>query len=328
MKKLYLLAAYIYASCAFVCASSANATLTNFESSWGNFTTSTSSGTIKSFTRRSGSTPSSGTGPTSGAENSNYYAYLETSYGSAYTKGDTAYLTSASITASHLSFYYHMYGSDIGTLAVEKSTSSGWKRIWEISGQQQTSNSAPWIKQTLALSLKPEAHKIRFVAIAKGSYRGDIALDQIKFESAAQPSVTYHYDALGRLVTVEDVIIGNKQYQYDPAGNRKEFIGQANEPVANTAPTARNDSVSVRGMYSAYRVNVLSNDTDVDGDQLTITSINNSDGRISVSNAGGGNIDVVVVYSSSTSFSTGFSYTVSDGKAQSSATVTVYYSNY
>ncbi|HOY23169.1 MAG TPA: chitobiase/beta-hexosaminidase C-terminal domain-containing protein, partial [Cellvibrio sp.] len=36
----------------------------------------------------------------------------------------------------------------------------------------------------------------------------------------AQTTVNYQYDALGRLVTVEDTQNGNRGYVYDAAGNR------------------------------------------------------------------------------------------------------------
>ncbi|WP_016955454.1 Ig-like domain-containing protein [Catenovulum agarivorans] len=316
------------ACCLTTMALNVNASETNFETGFGQFTNPASGSGYKSFTRRTGATPSGGTGPNSGAENSNYYVYMETSSGAAHYAGDTAILTSGSATASHVSFYYHMYGLDIGTLAVEILDGSVWRPIWQISGQQQTSASALWVKQTLALSLKPEVHKVRFVTIAKGGYRGDIAIDQIKFESPTEPNLIYQYDTLGRLTLVEDSIIGNKSYDYDPAGNRKTVTGNSSTPPENTPPVAKNDSVYLYGLYQTVKVNVLANDTDADGDNLNITAINNSDGRLSVSNAGGGNINVMVVYSSSSSFSTGFTYTVSDGTSQSTATVSVYFSNY
>jgi len=297
---------------------------TTFETNWGDFTSSTA----YKFYRIQGATPSSGTGPSSGAEGSKYYVYFETSGGASYYSGNTAYLTSSTITASHLSFYYHMYGANIGTLAVEVLDGSRWSRIWQLSGQQQTSSSANWVKQTLALSLNPEPHQVRFVAMAVGGYRGDIALDQIRFENPTAPSVQYHYDELGRLTVVEDQLFGDKSYEYDPAGNRTVLNGNSGVSVANSPPLAKNDYVSLHGLYSSAGVNVLSNDTDPDGDPLTVVSIKNSDGRFSVFDAGGGYLNVTVGYSSTSSFTSGFTYTVSDGINSSTGTVTVSYSSY
>ena len=64
--------------------------------------------------RTSGSTPNSGTGPSSAKEGS-YYMFLETSGGST---GATAYLESPSLSgvfSLDVSFWYHCYGSSIGS---------------------------------------------------------------------------------------------------------------------------------------------------------------------------------------------------------------------
>ncbi|PKH88496.1 hypothetical protein CXF79_06050 [Colwellia sp. Bg11-28] len=36
------------------------------------------------------------------------------------------------------------------------------------------------------------------------------------------PEITYKYDALGRLIKVTDSMNGDRDYDFDPAGNRKE----------------------------------------------------------------------------------------------------------
>jgi YD repeat-containing protein len=188
------------------------------------------------FGRHSGSTPSSGTGPNSGAEGSTYYIFLETSGGAANSYNDASVMESGSIwkntinNAGAMSFYYHMYGTNIGTLAIEVTTTSGstnngWQRIWEISGQQHYSSSAAWTKQSLDLdafkTIFGSFNTVRFVAIAKGGYRGDIAIDLVNFEISTSTTISYRYDALGRLVCVVDPTNGEREYQYDAAGNRE-----------------------------------------------------------------------------------------------------------
>jgi YD repeat-containing protein len=212
----------------------------NFEYSWDMFyqNSPVSSGGLDYGTylgRRSGATPSSGTGPSSGAEGSNYYIFLETSGGAANSNNDASVMESGSVwrstidNAGAMSFYYHMYGTDIGTLAVEVTTASGstnngWQRIWELSGQQHSSSSAAWAKQTLNLDAFKTTfgsfNTVRFVAIAKGGYRGDIAIDLVNFETSTSTILRYRYDALGRVICVEDSNNGNRDFTYDKAGNR------------------------------------------------------------------------------------------------------------
>jgi outer membrane protein OmpA-like peptidoglycan-associated protein len=94
-------------------------------------------------------------------------------------------------------------------------------------------------------------------------------------------------------------------------------------PVPNNAPIARNDEyiIGCQQPNPPQTFDVLANDTDADGDPLTITA---------VTQAGNGNVAIAsggknVVYTPSTCFSrVSFTYTISDGKGgTSTATVTV-----
>ncbi|MCP3668906.1 MAG: hypothetical protein GY814_00405, partial [Gammaproteobacteria bacterium] len=148
---------------------------------WSNVT----SGDNKDWTRDSGGTPSSATGPLTGAGGSSYYMYLETSSGSADAAGDTAILLGPTISGSniHLQFDYHMYGINTGTLAVDVFTGGGWvNNVWSISGQQQFSNSALYESADVDLSAYTVS-QIRFRATAIGGYQGDIAIDNLEVVS-------------------------------------------------------------------------------------------------------------------------------------------------
>jgi len=92
-------------------------------------------------------------------------------------------------------------------------------------------------------------------------------------------------------------------------------------PVGNTAPVAHADTITTES-NTAVTIDVLSNDSDVDGDALSISKVSQpAHGAVTVS---GGNL----VYSPATDYSgqDSFSYTVSDGKggeASTAVTVTV-----
>ncbi|AUM13672.1 thrombospondin type 3 repeat-containing protein [Ketobacter alkanivorans] len=154
---------------------------TDFESGYGDWQNITTTEDNKNWTRDSAGTPSSGTGPVSGAGDSAYYAYLETSSGGAYTSGDTAILLGPELSGANvqLSFKYHMYGSSMGSLAVDVLSEGSWiNSVWSISGQQHTSNSAAYSQADVDLS-GYSVQQIRFRATAAGSYTGDMALDDI-----------------------------------------------------------------------------------------------------------------------------------------------------
>jgi lysophospholipase L1-like esterase len=93
-------------------------------------------------------------------------------------------------------------------------------------------------------------------------------------------------------------------------------------PAGNTAPVAQNDSGTTTAQ-TPLTINVLSNDSDLDGDPLTIS-------RFDSLSAGGGSISLnpnnTLTYSPTATFSGNdrFSYSISDGKGgTSSATVSV-----
>lgn len=196
----------------------------NFESDLSGFSNSG----VKQFSRKSGLTPTNNTGPNGGA-GSNFYVFMETSSGGANTSGDTAYLSASGITGTSVSFYYHMYGANIGLLAFEVYYNSNWVRVWQVEGQQQPNSNAAWIKQNISLAFYPGSKSVRFAAIAKGGELGDIALDEIQFSTANSTTLNYGYDALGRVICVEDPTNGNRDFDYDDAGNRTNVsIGVCN----------------------------------------------------------------------------------------------------
>ena len=84
------------------------------------------------FTRRSGGTPSSSTGPSSGPlGGSSYYYYAETSGGSTGKEFGMDYVAPCAVAS--VTFKYNMYGNQMGTISV--SSSSGVS-AWSKSGDQ------------------------------------------------------------------------------------------------------------------------------------------------------------------------------------------------
>jgi len=128
------------------------------------------------WTRRSGGTPSGGTGPSSAADGRTY-VFTETS--SPRRSGDTAILESPPIdmpaAPMKLEFKYHMYGSSMGSLSV----AVGGSRVFHKNGNQGNS----WKVGTIDLSTHAgkQISKIQFVGVRGSSYRGDMAIDAVKF---------------------------------------------------------------------------------------------------------------------------------------------------
>ena len=144
------------------------------------------SGDDGNWVRDSGGTPSSGTGPSSGA-NGSFYMFLEAS-----TNGSngqiganaTAILESDCIdlsgeTTADFSFQYHMYGTSVGSLIIQTSNDNGasWTNQWSQSGNQGNN----WVPVNISLDgFAGETIKIRIVGTTGSSWSSDIAVDDVK----------------------------------------------------------------------------------------------------------------------------------------------------
>ncbi|MEX2963364.1 Ig-like domain-containing protein [Microbulbifer sp. TYP-18] len=127
----------------------------------------------------------------------------------------------------------------------------------------------------------------------------------------------FGYDALGRLTSASDQINGDRFYQYDAAGNRT-FVGDGGE-VSNGPPSAVEDSIVLVDRVSGI-FNLTSNDTDPDGNDLTIISVTQpTNASVSIHSANEVSIIGAEINSTGT-----FSYTISDGNgAESTASVSL-----
>ncbi|PQV46975.1 MAM domain-containing protein meprin/A5/mu [Jejuia pallidilutea] len=151
------------------------------------------SGDDFNWTRDSGGTPSSGTGPSTG-NSSTWYMFIETS--SPRTNGDTANLESpcfnlTAASAATFSFWYHIYGGNIGGLFVELSTDNGStypNLLWSETNQVQTSNAQAYNQISLNLAAYVgQTVKIRFRGVRGASWNGDIAIDNVSMTAILGP---------------------------------------------------------------------------------------------------------------------------------------------
>ncbi|MEZ4828067.1 MAG: GEVED domain-containing protein [Bacteroidia bacterium] len=132
----------------------------------------------------------SGTGPindhTAGGDT---YMYTETSFG---FTGDTYILTSPCIdltaaTAPRLSYWYHMYGPGMGTLAVYVTTSGGFDSlVYGLSGPQQFAETDPWLEAIVDLGWAIDSTvQLRFVGVFGPSFQSNMAIDDISIYNAS-----------------------------------------------------------------------------------------------------------------------------------------------
>mgnify|MGYP003670956012 CR=1 FL=1 len=156
-----------------------------FESGFGAWTQSTSDDF--NWTRRSGATPSSNTGPSSANEGSQY-VFMESSSPNYSTK--RAILVSpcfnlAGQNQGTLTFKYHMYGaSSMGSLNLAISTDDGssWTTLWTRSGNQGNS----WQDASIDLSsYSGNSVQLRLDGTTGTTWQGDMAVDAISITNGS-----------------------------------------------------------------------------------------------------------------------------------------------
>ena len=136
------------------------------------------------WTRDSGGTPSSNTGPASGSDGS-FYMFVEASGNGTGFPNKRAILNSPCFdlgaeTEASFIFDYHMFGStDGGSVALEVSTDDGssWTSIWSQTGNQGNQ----WNSVTIDLAAYVGGSiQLRFNRLTGGTWQSDVAIDNTR----------------------------------------------------------------------------------------------------------------------------------------------------
>ncbi|MEL7532785.1 MAG: T9SS type A sorting domain-containing protein, partial [Bacteroidota bacterium] len=168
------------------------------------------------WTRDSGGTPSSGTGPSTGADGA-WYMYIEAS--SPNFPAKTAIFESpcfdlSSLASPEYTFSYHMLGSAVGTVSLQISTDNGasWPiTLWTLSGDQGSA----WNDESIDLSAYAGSSiKLRYAGTTGTSWQGDIVIDDINLAEAAAsgcPTINFNSYTINSYGGTQDA--GSSQVQ-------------------------------------------------------------------------------------------------------------------
>ena len=144
-----------------------------------------------------GKTDTENTGPSSDINSTGNYVYIENNP-SICTGGADVILQSrcidilSNISGCDMSFYYHMFGSDITFLRLEISKDNGntWEVLFLASGNQGD----VWKRVTISLKKYDKLSAIfRFTGRTSSSSLGDIAIDQIEFYKSKPTTAFYTF---------------------------------------------------------------------------------------------------------------------------------------
>ncbi|XP_061175697.1 MAM and LDL-receptor class A domain-containing protein 1-like [Saccostrea echinata] len=142
-------------------------------------------GDDRDWMRQSGSTPSSSTGPSSDhtlGTTSGYYMYLEAS--SPVQVNDTAILQYKTLPSDQpfcLNFWYHMYGSTMGSLRImaKDCVTNTRRELWKESG----SKGDAWKNACLLVEQHSHDYNLQIEAVRGSNYHSDIGIDDVQVDT-------------------------------------------------------------------------------------------------------------------------------------------------
>jgi len=140
-----------------------------------------------------GTTTSTSTGP-DGDNTTGTGVYLYTETSSPTQPGDVYSLLSpcvdlAGSVAPTLSYFYHMYGEDMGTLEVFVISNGVSTRVDSIGGEQQTSNAEAYRQALVDLSAFSGVIQLEFRGTKGADFNSDMAIDDVSIDEAPNPDL-------------------------------------------------------------------------------------------------------------------------------------------
>ncbi|WP_417590065.1 PKD domain-containing protein [Owenweeksia hongkongensis] len=160
-------------------------------------------------------------------------------YGAASFK--TPLLDLSNLTKPSLSFWYHMYGADIDSMAVFVESKDVSKKVLSLIGQQQFSNTDAWKEMEIDLSgFKDDTIEVAFTSYkyALTGTKTNVAIDDIAIEEAPicpKPYVLHAEKITGTSVTLgwSAATPSSWQLKYRPTASSGAFtfISTANNPT-------------------------------------------------------------------------------------------------
>jgi len=186
------------------------------------------------WTRDSGGTGSSGTGP-SAAQDGTWYLYTEASSPNspAKTAGLYAYCDFATMTWPQLEFYYNMYGANMGTLYLMVSTDNAeatWDTVWSMTGDQGTD----WHQASVGLgSYAGDTIMVKFTGLTGIDFTSDMAIDNVSITNVTDPILSIIPDS----VNYGECPLNNLSAEYYTRTFTVQNIGPGTETINNVLLT-------------------------------------------------------------------------------------------
>ena len=230
--------------------------ISDFEADFGDWTNVAYDSSVD-WTLRGGSTPSTNTGPSSANEGTQYiYTEASSNYNKTFVIESVDLL--AGVQQLGISFDYHMYGSDMGTLSLEISTDGGgtWVAgpLWSKSGDQGNG----WLSDNVnicILGYQTGTVRLRFVGVTGPGFGSDMALDNVQIRG------DYGCEETPDTMVLTEVINSNFNQEHTQQITITGLVGSVEAQI--TGPSAANAlvrNVTTGSSFVASGLTVSNND--------------------------------------------------------------------
>ncbi len=217
------------------------------------------------------------------------YMYTEASSG---ILGDVTYLNSplvdlSGLAAANITFWYHMFGADMGSLGLEINDGTGWTSLVTLVGQQQTAGGDEWIKVSTNITSYTGIVSFRFAGTRGNGFTSDMSVDDVSIQEAPAneigvTAISSPVSGCGEIstpitITVENFGVNTLLYTPVVVQLTGDFAGvytlviDTLDALSSTTLTLSSINTTAGGNVTVTAFTNLANDEYTDNDTLAIS---------------------------------------------------------
>jgi chitodextrinase len=250
------------------------------------------SGDDGDWVRDSGGTPSSNTGPSTGAAGS-FYMFLEASSNSSTGQigsNATAILESPCFdlsgkSAATFAFENHMYGNNVGSLSVQalKEGASNWTNLWSDSGNKGNQWNAVSVNLSAYLGGKV---KLRIVGTTGNGWSSDIAIDALAVTTGGGPVADTQAPTTPSNVQASNITETSATVSWSASSDNVGVTGYEVFRGSTSLGTVTGTSANVTGLTAGTSYTIAVRANDAAGNQsaagsVSFTTVDNTPAPVS-----------------------------------------------
>ncbi len=237
------------------------------------------SGDDGDWVRDSGGTPSSNTGPSTGAEGS-FYMFLEASSNSSTGQigsNATAILESPCFdlsgkSAATFTFENHMYGTNVGSLKVQalKDGASSWTDLWSDSGNKGNQ----WNEVSVNLSAYLGGKvKLRIVGTTGNGWSSDIAVDALSVTTGGGSTADTQAPTVPSNVQASNITETSATVSWSASSDNVGVTGYEVFQGSSSLGTVTGTSANITGLVAGTSYTIAVRAVDAAGNQSATRSV-------------------------------------------------------